>query len=108
MPLSLGKGVLREMRKALARVLFWTYPRGSWQYDVFCIVIILFIFLTPARVFDRSLSEEAVNSVEELVPPGVQPDATSKTDPGGGSFEEEQELPHLARSKTSHNGPLEE
>jgi len=50
------------MQKALSRVLFWTYPRGSWQYDVLCVLIILFIFLTPARVFDRSGSEEAVNS----------------------------------------------
>ena len=96
------------MRKALARVLFWTYPRGSWQYDVFCIVIILFIFLTPARVFERSRSEEAVNSVEELVLPGAPRDATSTTGPDGDSLEEEQELPHLARSETSHSGPSEE
>jgi len=97
-----------KMRKALARVLFWTYPRGSWQYDVLCIVIILFIFLTPARVFDRSRSEEAPSSVEELVPSGVLPDETSKTGPAGGPLEEEQELSHRAQSTTSHSGPLEE
>ena len=96
------------MRKALARVLFWTYPRGSWQYDVLCIVIILFIFLTPAWVFDRSHREETVSSVEELFPPGSSRDATSKTDPGGDFLEEEQELPHLARSETSQQPPLEE
>ena len=96
------------MRKALARVLFWTYPRGSWQYDVFCIVIILFIFLTPAWVFDRSWSEETVNSIEERVPSGTPRDTTLKTDPGGDFVEEEQELPHLARSETSQPSPLEE
>ena len=93
------------MRKVLARVLFWTYPRGSWQYDVFCIAIILFIFLTPARVFDRSRSEEAVNSAEELVPPGVLLDMTSRTGPGEDSLGEEQELPHLGRSNTSDSRP---
>ena len=96
------------MRKALARVLFWTYPRGSWQYDVFCIVIILFIFLTPARVFDRSRSEETANSIEELFSPGTPRDTTLKTDLGEDSREEEQELPHLTRSETSHHGLLEE
>ncbi len=89
------------MRKALSGVLFWTYPRGSWQYDVLCIVIILFIFLTPARVFDRSGGEEAVSSVRKLFPLETQQDATSKTDPAANAREEEPELPHLTLSETS-------
>ena len=89
------------MRKTIARVLFWTYPRGSWQYDVLCIVIILFIFLTPAWVFDRSHREETISSVEELFPPGPSRDATSLSDPGGDSRAEEQELQYLTRSETS-------
>ena len=40
--------------RAVARVLFWRYKRGSWQYDVACAVILLFIFLTPKSVFDGS------------------------------------------------------
>jgi len=93
------------MRKALARVLFWTYPRGSWQYDVFCLVIILFVFLTPAWVFDRSRSEETVKSLEELAPPEIPRDATSKTRPGGNSPGKEREFPHLARSEASQHSP---
>lgn len=37
---------------ALGRILFWRYPRGGWQYDILCALILLFIFLTPRSVFD--------------------------------------------------------
>lgn len=40
------------MLRMLGRILFWKYPRGSWQYDVLCAFILLFIFLTPRAVFD--------------------------------------------------------
>ncbi len=42
------------MLRAISKVLFWTYSRGSWQYDVVCGLILCFIFLTPASVFDGS------------------------------------------------------
>ena len=31
----------------------WNYERGSWQYDVFCLLIIAFIFLTPKAWFNK-------------------------------------------------------
>jgi len=35
------------------RGLFWTYDRGSWQYDVMVILILAFIWLTsPAWLGD--------------------------------------------------------
>ena len=40
------------MLQAIKRIVFWTYARGSWQYDILCIVILCFIFLTPKAVFD--------------------------------------------------------
>ena len=33
------------------RVFFWTYPRTSWQWDVLCVLILVFIFLTPKGWF---------------------------------------------------------
>ena len=48
------KGPLR----AIARVVFWRFRRGSWQYDIMCGVILLFIFLTPRSVFDGSFFSE--------------------------------------------------
>jgi hypothetical protein len=33
--------------------ILWRYERGSWQYDVFCLLIIAFIFITPKAWFDK-------------------------------------------------------
>ena len=35
----------------MKRFLLWSFERGSVQYDVICVVIIAFIFLTPPSVF---------------------------------------------------------
>lgn len=47
--------MLHRAVKAVGRFfhhsLFWTYQRGSWQYDIICAVILAFIFLTPASWF---------------------------------------------------------
>jgi hypothetical protein len=32
----------------LYRSFFWTYDRGSWQWDISCLVFIVIIFTTPA------------------------------------------------------------
>jgi hypothetical protein len=44
----------------LKKTLFWSYDRGSWQYDVMCVVILAFIFLAPNRIFQSSLSATPV------------------------------------------------
>lgn len=44
---SLGARIRLIARKAI----FWSYERGSWQYDVICVLILAFIFLTPANWF---------------------------------------------------------
>ena len=44
---SLGSKVKLVIRNSI----FWSYERGSWQYDVICVLILAFIFLTPARWF---------------------------------------------------------
>lgn len=36
----------------LRKIWYWSYERGSWQYDVMCVAILAFIFLIPNRVFD--------------------------------------------------------
>ena len=36
------------------KVVFWTYPRTSWQWDVLCVLILCFIFLTPKGWFENS------------------------------------------------------
>lgn len=36
----------------LKNVILWRYGRTTWQYDVMCVLILAFIFLTPKHWFD--------------------------------------------------------
>ncbi len=36
----------------MKRFLLWSFERGSVQYDVICVIILAFIFLTPRSVFN--------------------------------------------------------
>jgi len=35
----------------MKRLIFWEFPRASWQYDIAVSLILAFIFLTPKTVF---------------------------------------------------------
>ncbi|MBK7704464.1 MAG: hypothetical protein IPN69_02535 [Acidobacteria bacterium] len=37
----------------LKDIILWKYERASWQWDVLCLLIMAFIFLTPKAWFDR-------------------------------------------------------
>jgi hypothetical protein len=39
------------IRQILTRTLFWSYERGTWQYDVAVIAILIFVLLTPREWF---------------------------------------------------------
>jgi len=36
------------------KIAFWNYSRTSWQWDVLCVLILVFIFLTPKSWFENS------------------------------------------------------
>ena len=36
------------LRRFLYRVFFWTYQRGSWQWDLCCLFFLAVIFTTPS------------------------------------------------------------
>lgn len=38
----------------LKKIFFWNYARNTWQWDVLCVLILVFIFLTPKSWFDNS------------------------------------------------------
>ena len=38
----------------LKKGFFWSYPRTSWQWDVLCVLILVFIFLTPKSWFENT------------------------------------------------------
>jgi hypothetical protein len=42
---------MASLRRILARTFFWSYERGSWQYDIAVVVILIFVLLTPRAWF---------------------------------------------------------
>ena len=42
---------MASLGQILYRTFFWSYERGSWQYDVAVILILLFLLATPRRWF---------------------------------------------------------
>ena len=46
------------------------YVRGTWRYDVVCVMILGFVFLTPGSVFDGSLfsKRQEPENQQEIVP----------------------------------------
>ena len=41
------------MINSITKFIQWQHERGTWQYDVFCLLIIAFIFFTPKTWFDK-------------------------------------------------------
>jgi len=41
------------MANPVKNFILWNHERGTWQYDVFCLLIIAFIFLTPKAWFEK-------------------------------------------------------
>lgn len=55
--------------RQMKNVIQWNYERGSWQYDVFCLLIIAFIFLTPKTWFEKV--DKATQTVSVTVKAGM-------------------------------------
>ena len=42
---------MSKLGQILSRTFFWSYERGTWQYDVAVILILVFVLLTPRAWF---------------------------------------------------------
>jgi hypothetical protein len=47
---------MKIVLSTLKKILFWSYERGSWQYDVMCVLILAFIFFSQNSLFQRRAS----------------------------------------------------
>lgn len=47
---------MKVILSTFKKILFWSYERGSWQYDVMCVLILAFIFFSPNRLFQSRVS----------------------------------------------------
>jgi hypothetical protein len=54
-------------------IIWWKYERASRQWDVLCILIMCFIFLTPKSWFDKRDNLATLNPVSSV----KQVDSTS-------------------------------
>jgi hypothetical protein len=43
-----------DLFNLLKKLFFWNYARNTWQWDGLCVVILIFIFLTPKNWFENS------------------------------------------------------
>jgi hypothetical protein len=44
---------MASIGQILSRTFFWTYERGTWQYDLAVVLILIFVLLTPRRWFNE-------------------------------------------------------
>jgi hypothetical protein len=54
---------VRGLFTTLKKIFFWNYARNTWQWDLLCVVILVFIFLTPKSWF--LTSERAQSMVHQ-------------------------------------------
>jgi len=54
---------VRGLFTTLKKIFFWNYERNTWQWDLLCVVILIFIFLTPKSWF--ASGERAPNKVHQ-------------------------------------------
>jgi len=47
---------MKIILSTLKKILFWSYERGSWQYDIMCVLILAFIFLSPNKIFQSRVA----------------------------------------------------
>jgi hypothetical protein len=45
---------VRGLTTTLKKIFFWNYARNTWQWDLLCVVFLIFIFLTPKSWFASS------------------------------------------------------
>ena len=55
---------MKSLLVGIKNVLLWSYARGTWQYDVLCLLIIGAVFLVPSRYFGDRDRTPAVRANE--------------------------------------------
>src|SRR4051794_41670845 len=50
----------------LKKTLFWSYDRGSWQYDLMCVLILAFVFFAPNSLIHPADAAPVMIPAEEL------------------------------------------
>ena len=54
------------MKQILKRILLWTFERGSFQWNVMCVLILAFLFLIPRQFFKDVPEYMKVSATESV------------------------------------------
>ena len=67
---------MRTLWRGIVRVVFWSYERGTWQYDVAVALILVFVLLTPRAWFhdQPQVGIAATSSQVQLISTGGGPE----------------------------------
>ena len=63
---------MSSVLRTIKSIIFWSYGRTTWQYDVLCALIVAFVFLTPISWFaqgkleGRGLHQNGFMAAEKL------------------------------------------
>ena len=66
-----GENKMGFVSDTIKKIAFWNYERTSWQWDVLCVLILVFIFLTPKSWFANTPKMTVIVGAEVL---SSQPD----------------------------------
>ena len=70
------------MLNTIKKMFLWNYARNTWQWDVLCVLILVFIFLTPKSWFEgserRASSEHQTPTATVLIDPEVVDNESDK------------------------------
>lgn len=58
--------MLRKLWGVVRPAIFWSYRRGSWQYDLIVAAILAFIFLSPRGFFRDQPRPPSVQEIDLL------------------------------------------
>lgn len=50
----------------MKKSLFWSYERGSWQYDIMCVLILAFVVLMPNRLLETQHERALIVRGDEI------------------------------------------
>lgn len=64
----------------MKRIIFWDYERGTWQYDLMCLLIVAFIFLSPKGWSNNGISSATDPPGKAVQAPVVRDRATINPD----------------------------
>ena len=89
---------MKYILRGIKDFVLWSYARNTWQWDVLCVLILVFIFLTPKSCF--------VNG-ERQNRSGHQTQAISTVILGPEVVDNGKDRDRIAGAHPSHHGPFE-